>query len=94
VSSAPDPMEQLRARFRERLAADRRPLSEALGSGDRGALRAICHRMAGAAGMFGFASLSARASEIECAVDEGVDAQGVEAITGKLLQEIEEALRS
>jgi HPt (histidine-containing phosphotransfer) domain-containing protein len=87
-------MEQLRARFRERLAADRRPLGEALRSGDREALRAICHRMAGAGGMLGYSSLSARASDLECAVDEGVDAEGLEAITSQLLQGIDEALRS
>jgi HPt (histidine-containing phosphotransfer) domain-containing protein len=94
MSSAADPMEQLRGRFRERLAADRRPLGEASRTGDRDALRSICHRIAGAGGMFGYAGLSARASQIECAVDEGVDADGLEAVTRQLLQEIEEALRS
>jgi HPt (histidine-containing phosphotransfer) domain-containing protein len=94
MSTAADPMEQLRGRFRDRLAADCAPLNEALQTGDREGLRAVCHRIAGAGGMFGYPALSDRASEIECAVDEGADADRLEALTRQLLSEIDAELRS
>jgi HPt (histidine-containing phosphotransfer) domain-containing protein len=94
MNTAPDPMEQLRGRFRGRLVADRLPLGEALQTGDRDALRFVCHRIAGAAGMFGYPALSARASEVECRVDEGAEADALESVTRQLLREIDEALGS
>ena len=92
VSSSPDPMEQLRARFRDRLGQERMALAQALREGDSGALRAICHRIAGAGGMFGYPNLSGRASDVEAAVDDGVPATELQMRTAALLSSIDEAL--
>ena len=64
-----DIMHSLRLRFCGRLTEDIGALQAASENGDRGAMRSVCHRMAGAGGMFGFADLSAAASEAEEAID-------------------------
>jgi HPt (histidine-containing phosphotransfer) domain-containing protein len=66
-----DIMHSLRLRFCARLTEDIGALEAASGAGDKAAIRAVCHRMAGAGGMFGFADLSAAASEAEEAIDAG-----------------------
>jgi HPt (histidine-containing phosphotransfer) domain-containing protein len=66
-----DIMQSLRLRFCARLAEDIGALEAAAEADDRATIRAVCHRMAGAAGMFGFADLSAAASEAEEAIDAG-----------------------
>ena len=66
-----DIMQDLRLRFCARLSGDIAALAAAAEAGDRQAIRGVCHRIAGAGGMFGFAALSAAASEAEEAIDGG-----------------------
>ncbi|HEY0148763.1 MAG TPA: Hpt domain-containing protein [Allosphingosinicella sp.] len=70
MSGAPDPMAGLKDRFRARLAEERSLLASAAASGDSATLRSICHRIAGAGGMFGYGQLSALASRVEEAIDD------------------------
>ena len=81
-------MAGLRARFLERLEEDRARLEAAIAAGDEAVIRALVHRISGAAGMFGYAALSDRAAEVEEALDEGAD---VEALVDRLLAEIRAA---
>jgi HPt (histidine-containing phosphotransfer) domain-containing protein len=73
-----DIMQDLRLRFCARLSSDIAVLVAAAEAGDRASIRGVCHRIAGAGGMFGFAALSAAASEAEEAIDAGetLDALG------------------
>lgn len=61
-----DPLAPLRERFRKRAADDLTRL-QVLMTGDPGAneLRTLAHNMAGAAGTFGYAALSAAARAID-----------------------------
>ena len=85
-------MEQLRVRFRERLVAERDVLAEALGAGDREQVRAVCHRMAGAAGMFGSPDLSALASELEALIEDGTQGEALSGAASALLAGIDIAI--
>ena len=62
-------MSRLRDRFVERSRADRVALSTAFDADDRGELRRLAHSLSGAGGLFGFPQISARAAELEHAVD-------------------------
>lgn len=74
-----DRLRELRERFRERALADTaaiegmaEDLRTGAGPSDLAAqLRQIAHRLAGAGGTFGFAAISARASELEELLLEG-----------------------
>jgi len=88
MSENPDPMEALRGRFLARLAAERQALAESAEHGDRVTLRAICHRIAGAGGMFGFPELSRLASEIEERIEAGVSVGEIAPSIAQLLAEI------
>jgi HPt (histidine-containing phosphotransfer) domain-containing protein len=59
-----DPLEPLRARFRERAQADRLVLADALARGDAAAIERLAHGLAGAAGMFGYAEVGGLALQI------------------------------
>jgi HPt (histidine-containing phosphotransfer) domain-containing protein len=89
-----DPMEALRGRFRDRLAAERAALAEAVERSDRETFRAICHRIAGAGGMFGFADLSQLASRVEEAIDAGVACRDLREPVAQLLSDIDDATRA
>jgi HPt (histidine-containing phosphotransfer) domain-containing protein len=60
-----DPLAPLRERFRLRSAEDVARLRSLLEAGDAGALRRLVHGIAGAAGTFGFPSLSEAAILID-----------------------------
>lgn len=58
-------MRPLRARFLKRLNEDREAILVARSAADAAALQAICHRLAGNAGLFGFDELGAAARRAE-----------------------------
>jgi HPt (histidine-containing phosphotransfer) domain-containing protein len=58
-------VDALRQRFRARCGADRATLAGAVAAGDIAAVRMIAHRLAGAAGTFGFGPLSQAALLLE-----------------------------
>lgn len=87
-----DPMAALRLRFRARLAEERVLLRDAAEAGDAAALRAVCHRIAGAGGMFGYAELSALASRVEEEIDAGAEGPALAASTARLTSLIDEVL--
>jgi HPt (histidine-containing phosphotransfer) domain-containing protein len=89
-----DIMQSLRLRFCSRLTEDIGALEAAAEAGDGAAIRAICHRMAGAGGMFGFADLSAAASEAEEAVDAGESGAALGHRVGRVLDLAREATAS
>lgn len=70
-------LEALKARFLVRCGEDRARLAEAAAAGDADALKSLSHKLAGAAGTFGFPELSAAAMAVEDALDAG-DAPGPE----------------
>ncbi|MCC2980040.1 Hpt domain-containing protein [Sphingomonas sp. IC4-52] len=61
-------MRPLRARFLKRLSEDREALLVAHAGADAAALHAICHRLAGNAGLFGFTELGGAARRVEDAI--------------------------
>lgn len=67
-----DPLEPLRARFRQRAEADRLVLAKALEQGDATEIERLAHSLAGAAGLFGYVEIGRLALQ----VDEGF-AQGL-----------------
>ncbi len=81
-----DRLRELRERFRERALADTaaiegmaEDLRTGAGPSDLAAqLRQIAHRLAGAGGTFGFAEISARASELEDLLEGHGDGELVE----------------
>jgi len=70
VSGADDRFQALRERFLDRSAGDVETLKR---ERDPAALRLIVHRLAGAAGTFGYPDLSRDAGEIDDALVEGND---------------------
>ncbi|HEX8579845.1 MAG TPA: Hpt domain-containing protein [Allosphingosinicella sp.] len=90
--SAADPMAALKIRFRARLAEERVLLRDAAEAGDAAALRSICHRIAGAGGMFGYAELSALACRVEEEIDAGAEGPALAASTARLTGLIDEVL--
>jgi HPt (histidine-containing phosphotransfer) domain-containing protein len=87
-----DPMAALKLRFRARLAEERVLLADAAEAGDRARLRSICHRIAGAGGMFGYAKLSAIASRVEEALDAGVEGPALADLSADLTLLIDDAV--
>ena len=63
--------EALRLRFRTRCEADRIALAAGVAAGDAGDVRALAHKLAGAAGTFGFGALSDAALLMEAQVADG-----------------------
>lgn len=64
-------IDALRRRFVERCHEDRSKLTHAASVGDTDALKLMSHKLAGAAGTFGYADLSAAAAAVEDEIDEG-----------------------
>ena len=91
MTVAADPMEALRGRFRGRLSEERAVLAEAAAKSDRATLRAICHRIAGAGGMFGYGDLSDLASLIEEGLDGGAPCPALRTQVSELLAAIDAA---
>ncbi|MNV43636.1 Hpt domain protein [compost metagenome] len=60
-----DPLEPLRARFRERAGADGLALANALARGDAAEIERLAHGLAGAAGLFGYAEVGSMALQID-----------------------------
>jgi HPt (histidine-containing phosphotransfer) domain-containing protein len=78
--------------FRDRLAADRAALAKA-GSGRRpGRLTTIAHRLAGAAGTFGYPEISDAALALEDAAIEGAGEQAMAAALARMLAALDAAL--
>ena len=73
MKSAQDQMAALAARFASRAQAERDALHHALETGDRAALTAQAHKLAGIAGMFGHPQIGAAALELESAAESGAD---------------------
>jgi HPt (histidine-containing phosphotransfer) domain-containing protein len=86
-------MAELRTRFIARLAAEKVLLLTGAREGDRASLRAVCHRIAGAAGMFGYAALSASASQVEEAIDAGVSDYALSPLIDALLIDADHSVR-
>lgn len=66
-----DPLAPLRARFRDQAAAEAKALILAATAGDGAGVERIAHRMAGAAGMFGFPEVQAAAAAVDAAFAAG-----------------------
>lgn len=64
-------MALLRERFHARANTDRAAILMALDAGDRAALLRLAHGLAGVAGIFGYADVSAKAAAVEEAVEVG-----------------------
>ena len=64
-------LEKLKQRFRERCTADRTSLQQMTQAGDVDGVRMLAHKLAGAAGTFGFAPLSEAALHLEDQVAYG-----------------------
>jgi HPt (histidine-containing phosphotransfer) domain-containing protein len=64
-------LEALKARFIARCADDRLRLAEALQTGDLDGVKHTAHKLAGAAGTFGFPELSRAAMTVEDQIDLG-----------------------
>ncbi len=76
--------------FRDRLEADRRAIATLSDSRDLAALQPVVHRLAGAAGTFGFAEVGAVAIAIDDRFAEGKPVPAAE--IARLLAALEEAL--
>ena len=63
----------LRAAFIDRAAADLPILRAAIEAEDRGEAVRIAHRLAGAAGLYGFGAFGEAASRVEQALEAGAD---------------------
>ncbi|HSX56710.1 MAG TPA: Hpt domain-containing protein [Sphingomonas sp.] len=63
-------MAGLRERFAARTRGEAELVAAYARSGDRNALRDLCHAIAGTAGMFGFSTLGEAAGAVEDAIDE------------------------
>jgi HPt (histidine-containing phosphotransfer) domain-containing protein len=91
-----DPFAPLRQRFLARCADQLAELKAArkggLFPGSNAPLIHIAHSLAGAAGTFGFAQISVRASELETLLIEQVDDGTVHAALNALIAEIERTL--
>ncbi|TIV66289.1 MAG: histidine phosphotransferase [Mesorhizobium sp.] len=89
-----DPFAPLRQRFLARCAdqlGELKAVREALPGSDDTLVR-LAHSLAGAAGTFGFAEISARASELETLLIEQADGGSVRAALDALIAEIERTL--
>lgn len=64
-------LEQLKTRFRARCGGDRGDLARLAAQGDRDGVKQLAHKLAGAAGTFGFAPLSESALLLEGQLDMG-----------------------
>ncbi len=64
-------LEQLKTRFRARCGGDRGELARLATDGDRDGLRHLAHKLAGAAGTFGFFPLGETALLLEGQLDLG-----------------------
>lgn len=71
-----DPLEQLRAQFVERCRRDLVQLTES--RADDAAFAGLVHRLAGAAGSFGFPELSAAAGVVDVRIRNGQSASSSE----------------
>ena len=76
--------------FSERLEADRQAIATLSDSGDLETLKPIVHRLAGAAGTFGFTEIGAIAIEIDDRFAEGGPVSAAE--IARLLAALEQAL--
>lgn len=65
----------LRSTFIDRTAADLPALRAAIAAGERGDAVRIAHRLAGAAGMYGFGAFGEAASALEQALEAGADCE-------------------
>ena len=91
-----DPFAPLRQRFLIRCAGQLDELRTIASQGgpfpDSDSLIKIAHSLAGAAGTFGFAEISARASALETLFVEQADGGAVRAALDALIEEIERTL--
>lgn len=88
-----DPLAPLRDRFRARLMTDRAELDVlSLGDPNSEELRRLVHNLAGAAGTFGFGTLSKAAIEIDDQMASGSPADA--GSLDRLKQRLDEAARS
>ncbi len=64
---------ELAARFRQRASEDHASLASAVATNDRLAVADLAHKLAGIAGMFGFAQIGSVALELEQAAETNAD---------------------
>jgi len=81
-------MSQLRARFLVRAAEDAGSIERALAAGDFASMRDTCHRLAGNAGMFGFADAGIAAQTVEQALDADEGEERLRSLTADLLVQL------
>lgn len=86
---AGDGLDELRSRFLTRCAADLATLRDAGARPDQ--IRFVVHRLAGAAGTFGYGALGEAAAGLDLALQAGADPQGAEAqaMTATLVELLE-----
>ncbi|MDF2604639.1 Hpt domain-containing protein [Sphingomonas sp.] len=82
-------MRPLRERFVRRAIVDHEAIRVALAAGDYATVRDICHRLAGNAGLFGFADLGTVArlaeEEVLSKAEQGVCSALLEELLGRLV---------
>jgi HPt (histidine-containing phosphotransfer) domain-containing protein len=78
--------------FRDRLAADRAALAAAGSRRRRGGLTIIAHRLAGAAGTFGYPEISDAALALEDATIGAAEGEAVAVALARLLAALDAAL--
>ena len=88
-------LEAIKARFRARCVGDRQARAAAVQAGDAPVARAPAHKLAGAAGTFGFQALSEAALLLEdqLAYDDPPDPELV-AVLDRLLASVGESARA
>lgn len=81
-------MAALRARFVAQAAAEADPIAAHAQAGQWDALGSICHRLAGRAGLFGFAAIGDMAREIDEAIEAGADGATLHRLACTLTDEL------
>jgi len=92
-------LEQMKLRFRARAAAEAIVLQTIVSDLDNGApasplradIKRIAHRLAGAAGTFGFAGISSGAIDLETLASDGCESDRLAAACCRLVQDITQA---
>ncbi len=82
-------MARLRDRFITRTRADRENLTAAYAAGDLPELRRLAHSLSGSGGIFGFASISEAAANLERGIDCGKGDGQLESLLAALLTAID-----
>lgn len=90
VNASDARMEALRRRFQDRARADGAALLIALQAEDRQRLLYLAHGLAGVAGIFGHAEISAQAAAVEAGLEAGLDEAALTHLVHRLVAALDE----